>query len=198
MLAADARSAISRDSVIPARLPAQCIEGAHMLQEALAHSIWRSRQMVKIDLLVPVVGAQADHVALIRDEVDECKLPVEATDSRITLPDGLPRLDREAERRGVCELETDDGMCNPRRTPVVDREIDAGDLRKPHGPRLPVGRVVGRGAIIAVANIVKSKFVAVYFRPRQLRHIGLPIAIVARFECEPPAKHNPENQRNYA
>src|SRR5207247_6217304 len=113
----------------------------------------RSRQVVKIDVLMPVVGAQADHIALISDEVDECKLPVEATDSRITLPDGLPRLDRKAERRRVCELETDDGMRNPWRTPVIDGQIDTSDLREQHGARLTVRRVLGVGSILAVRTL---------------------------------------------
>src|SRR5207247_6432149 len=120
VLAADVCGAICRDGVIPARLGAQCIEGMHIFEEPLARPGRRSRQVVKIDVLVPVVGAQADHIALISDEVDECKLAIESADSRITLPDGLPRLDRKAERRRVCELETDDGMRDPRRTPVID------------------------------------------------------------------------------
>ena len=137
--------------------------------------------MVKVDVLVPVVCAQADHVAFVRDQVDEPKLSVQAADSRITLTDGLACLDRKAERRGICELETDDGMRNPWRTPVIDGQIDAGYLREPHGARFPVRRVIGVGAIIAVADVVKSEFVTVDVRPRQLRHVGLPVAIVARF-----------------
>src|SRR5438046_6098575 len=105
VLAAYARGAICLDGVIPARLGAQCIKGMHIFEEPLARPVGRSRQVVKVDVLVPVVGAQTDHIALISDEVDECKLPVEATDSRITLPDGLPRLDRKAERLRVCKLE---------------------------------------------------------------------------------------------
>src|SRR5205809_2401155 len=101
MLAADARGAVSRDGVIPPRLSAQYIEGTHIFEEPLAGPVRRSREVVKVDVLVPIVGTQADHVALIRDEVDECVLPVEATDSGINLADGLPCLNRKAKRRGV-------------------------------------------------------------------------------------------------
>src|SRR5437773_10406461 len=107
----------------------------HIFKEALARAGRRNRQVVKVDVLVPVVGTQANHIALIRDEVDECVLTIQAADSRIRLPDGLPRLDGEAERWCVRELETDDGMSDPWRTPVVDRQIDARDLREPHGAR---------------------------------------------------------------
>ena len=93
MLAADARGAVGRDGVIPARLSAQSIEGVYIFEEALSGAIRRNRQVVKVDVLVPVVGAQADHVALISDEVDESILAIESADSRISLADGLPRLD---------------------------------------------------------------------------------------------------------
>src|SRR5436309_12289284 len=87
-------------------------------------------------------------------------------------------------------------MRNPRRTPIVNCEIDAGDLRQPHGAHLPVRRVVCRGVIVTVAHVMKSEFIAINVCPRQLRHIGLPIPIVARPECYPPAKHATEKQCN--
>src|SRR5438552_438994 len=154
MLATDARGAVCRDGVIPAGLGAQCIKGMHIFEEPLAGAVRRNRQVVKVDVLVPVVGAQTDHIALISDEVDECILAIESADSRISLADGLSRFDGETQRRCVCELETDDGMRNPWRTPVIDGEIDAGDLREPYGTRFPVRRVISVGAIIAVADVV--------------------------------------------
>src|SRR5947208_10266797 len=128
MLATDARGAIGRDGVLPTWLCAQCIEGVYIFEEPLARAVQRNRQVVKVDVLVPVVGAQANHIALISDEVDECILAIESADSRISLADGLSRFDGETERRCVCELETDDRMRNPWRTPVIDGKIDAGDL----------------------------------------------------------------------
>src|SRR5438093_10828007 len=131
MLAADARGAVGRDGVIPARLSAQSIEGVYIFEEALSGAVRRNRQVVKVDVLVPVVGAQTDHIALISDEVDECILAIESADSGISLADGLSRFDGEKERRCGCELETGNRMRNPWRTPVIDGEIDAGDLREP-------------------------------------------------------------------
>src|SRR5262249_62152527 len=106
MLGADACGAVSRDGVIPARVSAQCVEGMRIFQETLPRALWRSRGGVKIDILVPVVCAQADHVALVSDDVDECVLPIEAADSRITLANGLPGLEEQAEQRSVTELGT--------------------------------------------------------------------------------------------
>src|SRR5207237_670790 len=93
MLAADTRSAIGRDGIIPTRFVPQRIEGTHIFEEPLTHSIWRSRQAVKIYVLIAIIRAQANHITLVRDQVDECILPVKAADSGITLADGLARLD---------------------------------------------------------------------------------------------------------
>src|SRR6266496_4152605 len=89
-------------------------------------------------------------------------------------------------------------MGDPWRPPVIDCEIDTSDLRETHGARVPVRRVVGRGAIVAVANIVKREFVAVDVRPCQLRHIGLPVAIIAGFECKPPDEDKAEGEEDGA
>src|SRR5213083_1371268 len=121
MLATDARGAVGRDGVIPARLSAQCIEGVYIFEETLAGAVRRNRQVVKVNVLVPIVRAQADHVALISDEVDEFELPVEPADSRVGLAKLLPRLDGEAERGCVSELEAGDRMRDPGGAPVIDR-----------------------------------------------------------------------------
>src|SRR5438876_10228635 len=155
MLGTDARSAVSGDGVIPARFVPQSVERMDVFKETFARVRWRNSRAVKVDILLAVVRAHADHVALIGHDVDEFELPVEPADSRVGLAKLLARLDGEAERRRVSELEADDGMCNPGRAPVIDREVDAGDLRDAHGARLPSRCVVGLGPVIAVAYIVE-------------------------------------------
>src|SRR5437762_8895914 len=109
-----------------------------VFEETFTRARRRNRRVVKIDILLAVVCAHADHVALIGHDVDEFELPVKPTDSRVGLAKLLARLDGEAERRRVSELETYDRMRDPGRAPVIDREVDAGDLRDVHGARLPV------------------------------------------------------------
>src|SRR5438067_12345893 len=125
-----------------------------VFKETFARVRWRNGRAVKIDILLAVVCAHADHVALISHDVDEFELPVEPADSRIGLAKLLARLNGEAERRRVSELEADDGGRDPRRTPVIDREVDAGNLRDTHGARFPSRCVVGLGPVVAVAYIV--------------------------------------------
>src|SRR5438046_9217542 len=118
-----------------------------VFKETFARVRWRNGRPIKIDVLLPIVRAQADHVALIGHDVDEFELPVKPTDSRVGLAKLLARLDGEAERRRVSELETYDRMRDPGRAPVIDREVDAGDLRDVKGARRPLRGVGGRGPV---------------------------------------------------
>src|SRR5438128_8829412 len=142
MLGANARGAVGGDGVIPARFVPQSVERMDVFKETFARVRWRNGRAIKIDVLLAVIGAHANHVALIRHDVDELELPVEAADSRVGLAKLLARLDRKAERRRVSELEADDRMRDPRRAPVIDREVDACDLGDTHGARLPMRGVV--------------------------------------------------------
>src|SRR5205823_13730091 len=160
MLGADARSAVGGDGVIPGRFVPQSVERMDVFKETFARVRWRNGRAVKVDIFLAVVCTQADHIALIRDDVDEFELPVKPADSRVGLAKLLPRLDGEAQRRRVSELEADDGMRDPRRAPVIDRKVDAGDLRDAHGARLPMRGVVGLGPVVAVTYVVKRYFVA--------------------------------------
>src|SRR5213080_591355 len=155
MLRADARSAVGDDGVIPARFVPQSVERMDVFKETFARVRWRNGRAVKIDILLAVVCAEADHVALISHDVDEFELPVEPADSRIGLAKLLARLNGEAERRRVSELEADDGVRDPRRTPVIDREVDASDLRDAHRARLPMRGVVGLCTVVAVPHVVQ-------------------------------------------
>src|SRR5207249_9003211 len=189
MLRADARSAVGDDGVIPARFVPQSVERMDVFKETFARVRWRNGRAVKMDILLAVVCAQADHVALIGHNVDEFELPVEPTDSRVGLAKLLAGLDGKAERRRVSELEADDGMRDPGRTPVIDREVDAGDLRDMRSARLPMRGVVALCSVFAVADVVKCYFVALNIGPHFLGHIRLPVTIVGRRKRQPPDKH---------
>src|SRR5213080_485485 len=169
-----------------------------VFKETFARVRWRNGRAVKVDILLAVVCTQADHVALIGHDVDEFELPVKPADSRVGLAKLLARLDGEAERRRVCELEADDGMRDPGRAPVIDRQVDAGDLRDAHGARLPMRGVVGLGPVVAVADVVQRYFVALNVGPPFLGNVRLPVAIVGRRKGQPPNEHASKQQSNGA
>src|SRR5436190_552714 len=157
-----------------------------VFKETFARVRWRNGRPVKVDILLPVVCAQADHVALIGHDVDELELAVEPADGRVCLAKFLAYLDGEAERWRVSELEAGNGMRDPGRAPVIDREVDACDLRDAHGARLPMRGVVGLGPVVAVAYVMQRYFVALNVGPRFLGHVRLPVAIVGRRQRQPP------------
>src|SRR5712691_10604217 len=198
MLRANARSAVGGDGVVPARFVPQSVQRMDVFKETFARVRWRDGRAVKIDILVAVVCAHADHVALIGHDVDEFELPVEPADSRVGLAKLLARLDRETERRPISELEADDGMRDPGRAPVIDREVDAGDLRDAHGTRLPMRGIVGLGPVVAVTYVVQHYFVALNVGPRFLGHVRLPVAIVGRRKRQPPYEDDTEKKSNGA
>src|SRR4029077_8638694 len=104
MLRTDARSAVGGDGVIPAWCVPQSIERMDVFKKTFARVRWRNGHAVKIDILVAVVCAHADHVAFIGRDIDKLELPVETADSRVGLTELLACLDRETERRRVSEL----------------------------------------------------------------------------------------------
>src|SRR5437870_12256475 len=198
MLGANARGAVGGDGVIPARFVPQSVERMDVFKETFARMRWRNGRAVKIDILLAVVCAQADHVALIGHDIDELELPVEPADSRVGLTKLLARLDGEAERWRVSELKTSDGMRDPGRAPIIDREVDACDLRDAHGARLPMRGVVGLCPVVAVAYVVQRYFVALNVGPRFLGHVRLPVAIVGRRKRQPPHEHATEKKSDGA
>src|SRR4029078_1024910 len=111
-------------------------------------------------------------------------------DGQVSLPKFLPNLDREAEGRRVSKLKADDGMRDPGRAPVIDREVDAGDLRDTDRARLPMRGVGGLGPVVAVAYVVERYFVALNVGPRFLGHVRLPVAIVGGRKRQPPDRHS--------
>src|SRR5437899_3301012 len=160
-----------------------------VFEETFTRARRRNRRVVKIDILIAVVCAHADHVALIGHDVDEFELPVEPADGRIGLAKLLAYLYGEAERRRVSELEAGDGMRDPWRAPVIDGEVDASDLRESHGVRFPMRGVVGIGPVVAVAHVMQRHFVALNVRPGLLGHVWLPVAIVGWRKRQPPDQH---------
>src|SRR5437588_932735 len=138
MLCADARGAVGGDGVIPTRFVPQSIKRIDVFKKTFAGLRWRNGRAVEIDILFAVICAQTDHVALIRHDVDEFELPVDPADSRVNFANLSARLNRKAEWRRVNELKANNGMSDPGRAPVIDRQVDASDLRESHGARFPM------------------------------------------------------------
>ena len=69
-------------------------------------------------------------------------------------------------------------------------------MRNARGTRLPPRGVIGLGAVVAVADVVQRDLVPVNLRPRELGHVGLPVAVVARLDREPPREHDSKTRHH--
>jgi hypothetical protein len=74
MLRTDARCAVSGDGVVPAWFVSEGVERTNVLKKTFARALRRNGRVIKIDILLAVVCAQADHVALVCHDVDELEL----------------------------------------------------------------------------------------------------------------------------
>jgi hypothetical protein len=122
----------------------------------------------------------------------------EPADSRVGQSKLLAYLDGKAKRWCVSELEADYGMRDPGRTPIIDRDVDADDLRDTHRARLPMRDIVGFAAVVAVAHVMKRYLVTFNVSPCFLSHVRLPVAIIGRRKRQPPGKHTTEKESTAA
>src|SRR6476620_396887 len=104
MLCANARCTVGGDCVIPTRCVPEGVERMDVFKKSFASVRRRNSRTIKIDILLAIVCAQTDHVALISYDVDEFELPVKSPDGRVGLAKLLANLDREAKRRRVSKL----------------------------------------------------------------------------------------------
>src|ERR1019366_3388128 len=90
----DAGSAIVRERVVPLGMTAKVFDPLQILKEQTACVVWLSERMVEPDIFsLPEVGAQAHHIALVRNQVDEFILAEESAQCGISLANSFSLLD---------------------------------------------------------------------------------------------------------
>ena len=92
----------------------------------------------------------------------------------------LARLNRNRNKVNVPEIETENGVRDPGRAPVVDEEIEAANVVEVDLPGFPLAGVIELGAVVAVAQVVDGDDVPVDIRIRGARDVGLPVFVVRR------------------
>ena len=96
MLCVDARCAVGRRGVVPARVRVEFIQRGDVVHEPLARFLRRRRGAVEIDVFAAAkVCPYADHVALIGGDVIQLELPEEAADRGIAIADFLSLVSME-------------------------------------------------------------------------------------------------------
>src|SRR5580693_3241052 len=97
----------------------------------------------------------------------------------------------------IAKIEAGNRMCDPRRTPICQRNVQPSQIRKIEGPRFPLAVVVELRPIIAVADVVDSYTIAGDLGPGCFSHVGLPITCARRLERQPPSQNeNKSSERD--
>src|SRR5271170_1240600 len=112
-----------------------------------------------------IVCAQPDQVAFIAGNVDQFVLAKKSEDRGVSLTNNLASLNRNGNVSVIAKIEADDGMRNPWRAPIRERDVDAPQLREVEDPRFPVAMVVELSFVIAVAQIVYGHTIAIDLSP---------------------------------
>lgn len=199
-MAQDAGRAVGPDRPVPFGACLEAVDLSQVVEQHLAGEIHRDIEPIEVHVLAGAeVGPQPDQIPLVSHRVGQLELLEEALDRRVGLAHLLARLDGEAQVAAVAETETDHGMGDARRPPVDQKEVHAPQLGQVEGPVVVAHRVVGFGAVLAVADIVDSDVVVPDFGPGENRHIRLPVPIVGGRDQRPPCgEHRPEKDKEGA
>ena len=189
-LGAEACSAIAGNSVVPTRSLVQSVYGTYVFAKSLLRLGRGSQRVVKINILALIISAQTNAIALFCHNVNERVLPIKTFQSGVLLSNSLARFDGKAEGKAMRKLKADNGMRDPRRTPVIDSQVHSSDLRKPHRARFPARSEIRLGAVVTIPHIVDGELIAVDLCPCSLGYIRLPRTIIARLQGKPPQDHN--------
>src|SRR6476659_7658393 len=103
----------------------QLIESIEVSQEKSASVLDRDGGAIKKNVFAfPVIRPQPNQVPFIGRDVSQLVLPVKAGDHRVALPYGFAGLDGKGNGDGVSEVETDNRMRDPWRSPISDGEVN--------------------------------------------------------------------------
>ncbi len=78
----------------------------------------------------------------------------------------------------VAELETDDGMGDPRRSPIRHEQIDATKLAQVDGSGQPLTGIFEFSTVSAVTKIMNGDAIAIDVSPWSFGVVFLPVTIV--------------------
>ena len=131
------------------------------------------------------MGADAEDVAFVGDDVDEFVLAEEAFDGGEGLGFLFAGFDGDGEVAAVGEAEADDAVGDAGGAPVAEGEVDGLELVEVVGAVFPTGGVVGVGGVVVeVADVVEEERVAIDLDGGELRDVGEPVAGVGGLDGE--------------
>ena len=189
------RRAVGGERVVEGRVILQLVDPADVVEEEPEHVLARDLGPVEVDVLpgLPVVGAHADQVPLVGDDVVELVLLEEPREGRIALAALLARLHGDRDVASVREAEAHKDVGDRIAHPVRGEEVGRLELREIEGRIVPARREIGFGAVVEVPDVVDGHALAVDRDGGQHGDLRLPVAIVRGWDAEPPREDDREN-----
>src|ERR1700722_19506331 len=108
---------------------AKLVEIGEVREEESPHDVRGDIDAVHVDLLIlAVVCAQPNDIALIGGDEDQFVLAEESKDRGVGLPYLVSGFDGKCEMLVIAEVEAHDRVADQRRTPVGEEEIDGAKI----------------------------------------------------------------------
>ncbi|MNC32231.1 hypothetical protein D3C75_805760 [compost metagenome] len=172
----------------------QRVDAVHVLEEQAPAVLEVALHPVQVDVLlrvVPVVGAQADHVALVGHHVVQLVLAEEALEGGVAFALFLARLDGHRQVITATKVEAEEDVGDGGAHPVNGDQVHPLQLAQVEALVVPGGGVVGFAAVLEVADVVHRDQVAFDAGMRQFGDVRQPVALVGRLDAVPPdAQHH--------
>src|ERR1700746_3202147 len=151
----------------------QGVDGSQVIDEQPSGTIRFDTGPVKIKLLVAIISPDANHVAFVGDNINQCELFEKTAESGIALTLSHSGLHRNRHMIVCSELETHDWMADQCRTPKVDEEIHSAQFTKIYDLGFPPRLRRLSWFVIKVAQVVNDDLIPVPFRPGGFSKIRL-------------------------
>src|SRR6516165_2895897 len=142
--------------------------------------------MVKIYVFLPVIGAYTYNVAFITYDVDQLELLEERGNWVEAFADLRPCFDGDAERKGVVEIKTQEGVSHGSLFPVGHKEIQRSKMRDEKLAFLVLHCEIIPAAVFEIAKTSDVHAVTVDGCPGHYRYLWSPLTIVGRTDTDPP------------
>jgi hypothetical protein len=184
----DVGGTIAGNSIVELRSGVESVNGLQVIEKYSSCPVRLNAGPIKVELFMPVVSSDSDHITLVGDDVNQIVLFEKTANGRVALTLSQSCLNRDCHVLVVVELKTDHRMTDQGRSPKANEEIDCLEVAEVNHSCFPARLRCQPGFTIEVPEIMNGDFISVSFCPGRLRDIRLPIAGLWRFYRPPPKR----------
>ena len=193
-VADDVDGAAVAEEIVPLRVIGEFVDSLQVNPKEGPRIFRRGVDSVKIDVLLAMDDAHTDEVVLVSHHVDQLKLLEERRDGVKPLAHLGPGLDRNANRRGIVEAETEKGVAHRAVVPVGDVKVHGLQMGELHGALLVAHVEIVPVPVGKIAHAGQAHIIAVNVGAGQDGNLGPPGPIVRRRDQNPPDQQRQVNR----